>query len=167
MAKKITLTVNESLFAKIDEWRSSFNLSRLFQEAVAEAIKKKEEFQRMLSGTADIPKIVERLKAEKRGSLEKAAAAGKEDGGAWAARAHYEDLVTTVASIASMASTEAVYAKNSIDAESKSLEAWELRRSIASMDDKEREDARLAYRDGWRTGVSGLWDLVKEKLDDE
>ena len=166
MAKKITLTVNENLFAKIDEWRSSFNLSRLFQEAVAEAIKKKEEFQRMLSGTADIPKIVERLKAEKRGSLEKAAAAGKTDGSAWAGHAHYEELVIAVAAISSMATVMPGDEKTRIEAESKSLEAWELRHGLAGMGGKEREDACLAYRDGWRTGVSGLWDLVKEKLDD-
>ncbi len=164
MAKKITLTVNENLFAKIDEWRSSFNLSRLFQEAVSEAIKKKEEFHRMLTGTADIPKIVERLKAEKRGSLEKAAAAGKTDGGAWAGRAHYEELVAAVAAMAPRAPMDQHEAKDRIDAESRSLEAWELRQG--AMDDKERDDARLAYCGGWRTGVSGLWDLVKEKLDD-
>ena len=165
MAKKITLTVNENLFAKIDEWRSSFNLSRLFQEAVSEAIKKKEEFHRMLTGTADIPKIVERLKAEKRGSLEKAAAAGKTDGGA--ARvigAVRKELVAAVAAMAPRAPMDQHEAKDRIDAESRSLEAWELRQG--AMDDKERDDARLAYCGGWRTGVSGLWDLVKEKLDD-
>jgi hypothetical protein len=37
---------------------------------------------------------------------------------------------------------------------------------MAGMDEKELKDTRLSYRDGWRTGVSGLWDLVKEKLDD-
>ncbi len=75
MAKKITLTVNENLFKQIDAWRSSFNLSRLFQDAVSEAIRHKEEFQRMLSGNADIPRIVERLKLEKQGLLENAAEA--------------------------------------------------------------------------------------------
>jgi len=156
MAKKITLTVNESLFKQIDAWRSSFNLSRLFQDAVSEAIRHKEEFQRMLSGSVDIPRIVERLKAEKRGALEKAQAAGKADGSAWAGRAHYAELVSVVGAIP--AATEA---------EDKSIQNWELRHGLAGMEGKPREEAMEAYRSGWRTGVGGLWDMVKDQLGDE
>jgi len=163
MAKKITLTVNESLSRKIDEWRSSFNLSRLFQDAVTEAIKRKEEFQRMLSGKGDIPQIVERLKAEKRGWLEKARAAGEEDGASWAGRAHYEELTEAVAAVSATSAEGAPPP----DAERRAAEAWEERRGPVGTDEKEKDDARAAYRRGWRTGVCGLWDLVKDQLDDE
>jgi len=154
MAKKITLTVNESLFQQIDAWRSSFNLSRLFQDAVSEAIKRKEEFQRMLSGSADIPRIVERLRNEKLGALEKAAAAGKSDGSAWAGRAHYEELVAVVGTIPS-----------STDAEDKAAQAWQSHSGITGLEGKGAGTAMAAYREGWRTGVIGLWDLVKDQLD--
>ncbi len=166
MAKKITLTVNESLSRKIDEWRSSFNLSRLFQDAVTEAIKRKEEFQRMLSGKGDIPQIVERLKAEKRGWLEKARAEGEEDGTSWAGRAHYEELTAAVAASSAASAASAEGAPPS-DAERRAAEAWEERRGPVGTDEKEKDDARAAYRRGWRTGVCGLWDLVKDQLDDE
>jgi len=155
MAKKITLTVNESLFRQIDAWRSSFNLSRLFQDAVSEAIKRKEEFQRLLSGNTDIPRIVERLRNEKQGVLEKAGAAGKADGSAWAGRAHYEELVTVVGAIPAPT-----------DAEDRSAQAWESHAGLAKLEDKAAETALAAYRAGWRTGVIGLWNLVKDQLDD-
>jgi hypothetical protein len=154
MAKKITLTVNESLFRQIDAWRSSFNLSRLFQDAVSEAIKRKEEFQRMLSGSTDIPRIVERLRNEKLGALEKAVAAGKADGSAWAGRAHYEELVTVVGAIPA-----------STDAEDRSTQAWGSHSGLATLEGNAAETALAAYREGWRTGVIGLWDLVKDQLD--
>lgn len=160
MAKKITLTVNESLSKKIDEWRSSFNLSRLFQDAVTEAIKKKEEFHRMLSGKDNLPQIVERLKAEKRGWLIKARAAGEKDGSAWAGSAHYEDLTAEVAAASEDCATPT-------DAERHSSEAWERRLGPTGIDEGERNAARKAYRDGWREGVRGFWDLVKDQLGDE
>jgi hypothetical protein len=154
MTKKITLTVNESLFQQIDAWRSSFNLSRLFQDAVSEAIKRKEEFQRLLSGSADIPGIVERLRNEKLGALEKAEAAGKADGGAWAGRAHYEELVAVVGAIPA-----------TTDAEDRSARAWESHAGLARLEGKAAGTALAAYREGWRAGVIGLWDLVKDQLD--
>jgi hypothetical protein len=155
MAKKITLTVNERLFEQIDAWRSSFNLSRLFQEAVSEAIKRKEEFQRMLSGSVDVPRIVERLKSEKLGALEKAGAAGKADGGAWAGRAHYEELVAVVGAIPAPT-----------DAEDRSVQTWQTHAGTSRLEGKLAGEVLAAYREGWRAGVIGLWDLVKDKLDD-
>ncbi len=156
MAKKITLTVNENLSKQIDAWRSSFNLSRLFQDAVSEAIRHKEEFQRMLSGSADIPRIVERLKQEKRGLLEKATAEGKADGGAWAGRAHYRELIAIVGSIA-----------GATEAEDRATTAWEIRQGLTGMEGGPREEALTAYREGWKTGVIGLWDLIKDQLNDQ
>lgn len=155
MAKKITLTVNEYLFAQIERWRSSFNLSGLFQDAVSEAIKAKEEFQRLLSGNPDIPKIVERLKAEKRGSLDKAAADGRADGAAWAARAHYDELVAAIGSEAA-----------SGDQGAKALSAWIGRRGLVGLSDSHRAEAGEAYRKGWRAGIAGFWELVRDELGD-
>jgi hypothetical protein len=186
MAKKITLTVNENLFRKIDEWRSSFNLSALFQDAVSEAIKTKEEFRRLLSGKDELPQIIERLKAEKRRSLEKARQSGAVSGGAWAGRAHYEDLTAAVAAIAAVAAADRaggsagggakgaglsdLAASLPIGAasspEDAALEAWERELAPALANDPERAAVRAAFRRGWREGVAGLWNLVKDKLDE-
>ncbi|OHD81269.1 MAG: hypothetical protein A3J97_00700 [Spirochaetes bacterium RIFOXYC1_FULL_54_7] len=166
MAKKITLTVNENLFSKIDQWRSSFNLSKLFQDAVSEAIKAKEEFHRMLSGKEDIPGIVERLKAEKRGWLETARRDGESDGGTWAGKAHYSELISVLALIdskrASDGDGEAISA-----AEDQCVEVWERKRKVAAALSPELEDAIRGYREGWRAGVAGLWEIVKDQLDEK
>jgi hypothetical protein len=165
MARKITLTVNENLFGKIDQWRSSFNLSKLFQDAVSEAIKAKEEFHRMLSGKEDIPQIVERLKTEKRGWLETARRDGESDGGTWAGKAHYGDLVSVLALIDGSRTGQGVGEATSA-AEDQCVEVWERKRRSAGASSAELEEAKHAYRKGWRAGVAGLWELVKDQLDD-
>ncbi|MFH2114263.1 MAG: hypothetical protein ABIJ86_07140 [Spirochaetota bacterium] len=165
MAKKITLTVNETLFSKIDQWRSSFNLSRLFQDAVSEAIKRKEDFQRMLSGKEDIPQIIERLKVEKRGWLETARHDGESEGGTWAGKAHYGELVSALALLEGSKTGDGVGEIVSA-AEDQCVEAWERKRKVADAVSPEQEEARRAYREGWRAGVIGLWEIVKDQLDE-
>ncbi len=165
MAKKITLTVNETLFGKIDQWRSSFNFSKLFQDAVSEAIKAKEEFHRMLSGKEEIPRIVERLKSEKRGWLETARHNGESDGGIWAGKAHYGDLISVLALIGGSGTGQGGGETVSA-AEDQCVEVWEKKHWSTGTASVELEDAKRAYREGWRTGVVGLWELVKDQLDD-
>jgi hypothetical protein len=165
MAKKITLTVNENLFSKIDQWRSSFNLSRLFQEAVSEAIKRKEDFHRMLSGKEDIPQIVQRLKAERQDWLETARRDGESDGGTWAGKAHYGELISVLAMIEGSKSNEPSGMALSV-AESQCIEAWERKRKLPDTVSTKQEEASHAYREGWRAGVIGLWEIVKDQLDE-
>lgn len=164
MAKKITLTVNESLFSKIDQWRSSFNLSRLFQDAVSEAIKRKEDFHRMLSGKEDIPRIVERLKAEKSSWLDTTRCEGESDGGTWAGKAHYSDLISVLALLDGYKAEEDPGRPASM-AERQCIETWERKMKMTDTLSTEREEAIRAYREGWRAGVLGLWEIVKDQLD--
>jgi len=171
MAKKITLTVNETLFSKIDQWRSSFNLSKLFQDAVSEAIKAKEEFHRRLSGKEDIPQIIERLKAEKRGWLGKARSDGESDGGSWAGRAHYRELVSVLAWRDEETSSESAakampVEKTTPTAEDHCVDAWQKRTNLPDTGSPELAGLEQAYREGWRTGVRGLWEIIKDQLDD-
>jgi len=165
MAKKITLTVNETLFSKIDQWRSSFNLSKLFQEAVSEAIKAKEEFYRRLSGEEDLPQIVERLKSEKRVWLEKAHAEGEADGTAWAGRAHYKDLVATLALMAG-GTLDGAAGYSLPAAEDQCVEAWQKKGQLPGTGSPGLGEVEQVYREGWRDGVRGLWEIVKDQLDD-
>ena len=48
MTQKITLSIPDRLHEKLNEWRSSFNLSKMFQDALSDAIKKKEAFSKKL-----------------------------------------------------------------------------------------------------------------------
>ena len=45
MTQKVTLSIPDMLHEKLNKWRESFNLSKMFQDALLDAIQKKEEFQ--------------------------------------------------------------------------------------------------------------------------
>jgi hypothetical protein len=96
MTQKVTLSMPDMLYEKLDKWRKSFNLSKMFQDALLDAIQKKEDFQKRIMQDFDMSEIVNRLKQEKIESesnyLEKGILKGIE----WAKRAHYEDLVYAV-----------------------------------------------------------------------
>lgn len=151
MAKKVTLTVPEALLSKIDEWRHSFNLSKLFQDAVAEAIKKKEEFGRAVSREIDLEAVVERLRGEKRDWKRKASERGLADGAAWAASASYEDLAAAAGGDpgASLRATDV---------------GWACYPGMENVEGGERDEAEASYREGWERGVSQFWDLVKDRI---
>ena len=93
MAQKITLSVPDLLHEKLKEWRTSFNLSKMFQEAVTDAIRKKEEFQKRFSKDYNMSEIIKRLKQEKLIWEKQFYKLGKEEGLQWAKTAHYEDLL--------------------------------------------------------------------------
>jgi hypothetical protein len=65
----------------------------MFQEAVTEAIQKKEEFQKRFSKDYNMSEIVKRLKQEKLIWEKQYYKLGKEEGLRWAKTAHYEDLL--------------------------------------------------------------------------
>jgi hypothetical protein len=93
MAQKITLSIPDMLHEKVTQWRSSFNFSRLFQEALTEAIQKKEALQKRFSDEFDMPDIIQRLREEKQAWENKFFRAGKRQGLVWARAAHFEDLL--------------------------------------------------------------------------
>ena len=96
MAQKVTLSIPDMLYEKLSKWRESFNLSKMFQDALLEAIQKKEEFQKRIKQDFDMSEIIERLKIEKFESEKNYLEMGLHKGLEWAKRAHYEDLVYAV-----------------------------------------------------------------------
>ena len=65
MSQKVTLSIPDRLHEKLIRWRSSFNFSKLFQDALVDAIEKKETLQKRFVFEMDMPQIVQRLKKEK------------------------------------------------------------------------------------------------------
>ena len=96
MAQKVTLSIPDMLHEKLSKWRESFNLSKMFQDALAEAIQKKEEFHKRVIQDFDMSEIIARLKKEKFESEKNYLEMGINKGLEWAKRAHYEDLVYAV-----------------------------------------------------------------------
>ncbi len=92
MAKKITISIPDMLHEKLEKWRQSFNLSKMFQEAVTEAIQKKEDFQKRIKEDLDMAEIIERLRLEKLQSEGDYLENGRAEGLLWAKNAHYDEL---------------------------------------------------------------------------
>lgn len=157
MAQKITLSIPDLLHDKLKEWRNSFNFSKMFQEALTDAIQKKEEFQKRFSEEFDMPEIIKRLKHEKMMWEKKYYQPGKEEGLRWAKTAHYEDLIYVIQyeSTYQLVSDpkmseyfEKIYASTGLDKD-----------SIPGPVNHEQ-----MFIDGWFKGVFEFWNQVKEKL---
>jgi hypothetical protein len=92
MSPKVTLSVPDDLFEKIEKWKGSFNLSKIFQRAIAEAIENKENFQKRLKEEPTMDAIIERLRKEKEEESMSYHELGKQNGLEWAKSASYSDL---------------------------------------------------------------------------
>ena len=157
MAKKVTISIPDMLHEKLEQWRESFNLSKMFQDAVVEAIQRKEEFQKRIKEDLDLGQIIERLRSEKMQSETNSLEAGKNDGIRWAKTAHYDDLQ---------------YALHWSDLENATKDSIlghyfttnsSLNRLLQSNTYCDTKYA-LSYLNGWKQGVEQFWEEIREKL---
>ncbi len=157
MARKITLTVPDALYQKIDEWRSGFNMSRIFQDAVSEAICRKEEFQQRISEDKGLNDIIKRLKQEKSGWERKIFLKAEEAGQLWASRAHYEDLLTAVS-----ASPDQILAIPHLEVQ---LQATlDQLQQFPSLMAGGIDAFKKTVLTGWKKGVDDFWSVVRDKI---
>ena len=157
MARKITLTVPDMLYDKIDEWRTNFNLSRIFQDAVTDAIRRKEEFQKRLDQEDSIAEIVKRLRQEKVDFEKRALRAAEEAGRRWAAKAPYPDLLTAVhTSEEEVESVPTLREQISATMEQLSTLPSEVSSSL--------ENLRRTVIHGWKQGVTAFWSIVQDRI---
>lgn len=157
MAQKITLSVPDLLYERIKQWRDSFNLSKMFQEVMTEAIQKKEEFQKRFHQDFDLQDIVKRLKIEKYQAEKNFYESGKNQGIQWAKSAHYEDLIYVL-------QIEDPYQLDSDDR----LESYF--RTLFTSDSRHSalihfsSDNKKLFLDGWFKGVCHFWKQIEESL---
>ena len=157
MTRKITLSIPDLLHEKLEAWRKSFNLSQMFQEALTEAIRKKEEFQRRMQEDHDMADIIQRLRREKEQSEGNYWEKGKRQGIHWAKHAHYDDLVYVVG----------LSPDTNISADPR------LAHYFSTLEEKPDEvefatespsRATQHFVEGWYRGVEEFWNAIKEKL---
>lgn len=157
MAQKITLSIPDMLHEKLTEWRSSFNFSKIFQEALTEAIHKKEELQKRFSEEFDMPDIVKRLRQEKLAWEKRYYKKGKTQGMSWAKSAHYEDLLYVlnykdtyelIGHAEYKAYFQDIYQANDLG-------------KYAREGGVEHE---RKFMDGWFDGVRSFWNEVRDQL---
>ena len=157
MTRKITLSIPDLLHERMEAWRKSFNLSKMFQDALTEAIHKKEAFQRRLQEDHDMGEIIERLRREKMQSEGNYSENGKQQGIEWAKSAHYDDLLYVV----ELSPTPAMVTDPrlapyfcTIIEEDPLMEA---------SPDGINKYTRL-FIEGWHRGIVELWNEIKEKI---
>lgn len=157
MAQKITLSIPDMLHEKLKEWRNSFNFSKMFQEAVTDAIQKKEEFQKRFSDDFDMAEIIKRLKEEKLTWIRQFYRTGRKEGHKWARSAHFEDLLYVL-------QTRNTYR---IIEESRFKEYFDTIININRVNQfpmENMQEHRKMFLDGWFFGVTEFWNQVKEEL---
>lgn len=157
MSQRITLSIPDMLHEKMEKWRQSFNLSKMFQDALAEAIHKKEEFQKRFQQESDISEIIERLKAEKKQSEGNYLENGRAEGLQWARVAHYDDLIYAAA----LDSSDEIASDPRLGTYFKDLLNSGLFKDTSRHN---LEKYTRLFFDGWRKGVNEFWDEIKEKL---
>jgi len=157
MAQKITLSIPDLLHEKLKEWRTSFNLSKMFQEALTDAIQKKEEFQKRFSKDYNMSEIVKRLKQEKLIWEKQYSKLGKNEGLRWAKTAHYEDLLYVVKFDDTYTLISDPKMRDYFD---KIYQSAEI---IKSSNSSSIDHAQM-FIEGWFKGVLEFWNHVKDKL---
>lgn len=157
MAQKITLSIPDLLHEKLDEWRTSFNFSKMFQEALTDAIQRKEEFQKRFSDDFDISEIVNRLKQEKLVWEKQYYKKGKAEGFRWAKAAHYKNLLYVL-------QFEGTYELISDPEMNQYFEQIYQSTDLATYSKSESVDHEQRFMDGWFKGVLEFWNQVKEKI---
>lgn len=157
MARKVTVSIPDMLYEKMERWRRSFNLSKMFQDAVTEAIQKKEDFQRRIQEDLDLGEVIDRLRKEKAQSEGDFFDAGKRDGVLWGKSAGYDDIMYALAwenlNNAPWDNVLGAYFSEKIEGS----------RLMAHHEDTVNDYARL-YINGWKRGLHEFWEEIKDKL---
>ena len=157
MARKVTVSIPDMLYEKMERWRRSFNLSKMFQDAVAEAIQKKEDFQRRIQEDLDLSEVIERLRKEKAQSEGDFFDTGKRDGVLWSKSAVYDDIMYA---LAWKDLDNGPWDRILGPYFSEKIEGSKL---MALHDDTVNDYARM-YIHGWKRGLHEFWEEIKDKL---
>nr|WP_321404194.1 hypothetical protein [uncultured Desulfobacter sp.] len=161
MTQKITLSIPDRLHEKLNEWRSSFNLSKMFQDALSDAIEKKEAFSKKLSEEFDMTQIINRLQQEKEQWLKTFYNAGRNRGFGWAQGAHYQDLLYVLDYDDTYNCEQEIVRHNRFKAYFEDLyNAHELTRYT----NQGAVDHEKTFLQGWFDGVNAFWNEVREHI---
>ncbi|MCF8091190.1 MAG: hypothetical protein K9K40_01875 [Desulfotignum sp.] len=157
MAQKITLSIPDMLHERLKEWRDSFNFSKMFQDAVTDAIQKKEEFQKRFSQEFDMSEVVKRLQKEKQAWVRQFYRLGRKEGEKWGKSAHFEDLLYVLHIPDTYELVQDSRLKDYFD---NTMGKYGVDRFTIGGS----ADHKKMFLDGWINGVKEFWNQVKESL---
>jgi len=153
----VTVSIPDMLHEKMEKWRESFNLSKMFQDAVMEAIQKKEDFQKRIREDLDLQGIIERLRSEKARSEGNFYDSGRRDGLLWARLAHYDDLRYAL---------DWDDVDNALKDEVLGSFFQEKSRGNSLLEGRPEgpSESFRVYLRGWKSGLEQFWSEIREKL---
>lgn len=180
MSQKITISVSDDLYKKIQQWKESFNYSKIFQDAVSEKIQKKENFKKRLKEEKDMDKIIGRLRKEKDETEQNYYDDGKNEGLEWAKAVYYDDIQTALRYAEDEQEQKSnhnpaidpITWANDIDAGDDWKEYWKnIVDKNPSFNIEVRNhgwdlmsDSLKHFVSGWVDGVNEFWDEIKDKI---
>jgi flagellar biosynthesis chaperone FliJ len=162
MVQRVTISVPDDLYVKMQKWRKEFNFSQVFQTAMSDLIEKKENFLNRVKETENMEAIIERLKKQKADYQSDLNEDGKNEGLSFAKSADYDDLIYAL--------NARIY--DAWDRDSQLEDYWKdtcegLEESfgIKVTDDLgEPTDEFEEWFEGWKEGVEAFWGEVEDKL---
>ena len=161
MAKRVTISVPDELHEKMNQWRASFNFSKIFQRAVSTMIQKREAFQEQVRGSLDLTAIVTRLRKEKQEIESDYSETGRREGLAWSRWAHYREIQYALAwEPRGHPTRDATLG----DYFAEMFKTKPTLKAIGMQGPPEAETLITAFVGGWQDGVREFWNEVKDRL---
>lgn len=161
MAKRVTISVPDELHEKMNQWRNSFNFSKIFQRAVSAMIQKREAFQEQMRSSLDLPSVVARLRKEKQEVESDTSERGRRAGLAWSRTAHYQEIQYALSWEPGDEPTRDAILGDYFDDLFKTKP--DLKAAVIQGQPKSETLAR-AFVHGWQDGVRQFWSEVKDRL---
>jgi len=165
MAKKITISVPNDLWDRMNKWRGSFNFSKTFQAAIEKRISEREKFLEERTGGIDMNAIVERLRDEKIEVEGDWLEGGKKDGFDWASEAHYSAVQKAI----DMEIDDLGFPEDpDLREHFQNLFALDEMESCVEWNNAYRTNVPNEFGDlyieGWQNGVKEFWNQIKSKI---
>lgn len=151
MAEKLTITVPDDLYKRLQEVKDRFNISGVCQDAIESEVNRHETLLKFREGDT-MENAIERLRAEKEEYIKQYHDQGYSDGFEVAKSMEYGELIA----VRNNPRTSAIY----------QLELWDNWLKDQT-DDLLRDDAGFdteSYIEGWVQGVIAFFDEVQDRL---
>ncbi len=145
MVQRMSISIPDELFEKLQDYKSSINVSKICQETISEVIQRKEDFHNRMNETPKMDEIIERLRAQKRESEGIVCERARIDGQEWAKIAHYVELIEAGDHVAIYDYLRSVLPEIKLHSDNMNKITHE-------------------YRRGWCQGILDFWQKVKDKI---
>ena len=162
MGKKVTISVPDDLHKKMQKWRHLFKPSKVFQEAMAYLIEKKENFAKRVKEGEDMAATIKRLKKQKAAFEGEKEDRGREEGLRFAKIADYEILLEALKELTVTDNGAEYLVTTSLEEYFK--EAAEEEGIDMIIEQRQITPEFLQWLTGWKEGVEVFWSEIENKI---